>query len=111
MKNETQFLGDDAKRMSEGNYVLSFEKFLKVHNNFRLHFARNFFGEIYRKQPAYRKCKKAHRGHRKTRNNFCWVALRLITSGRATSDCYHALLYKAYVMMRPYASSNWEMFM
>lgn len=110
MKKIKELLGDAAIRASSEEYLLSFEKFLRVHNNFRLHFTDNLFGDMYRRQAAYRKCKRAHKKHRHTRSNFCKLSLYLRVNVCNSSDRYYEMLYKAYVMMRPFAASNREMF-
>lgn len=96
---------DEMVRISEAEQVLSFENFVQVMNNFRLHFcATGFCGNLYRGQSAYCACMKSAPGFR--RLAYCLRGLEKHNTGN-----YFKKLYKAYKMMRPYASSNWEMFM
>lgn len=95
--------GDEVMRICNAEEILNFEDFARVRNNFYLYFARNFTGDIYRKQEAYTKCLKAH-------PEFCKLARYLRARSDRFSNDYTSELYKAYKMMRPYAESNWEMF-
>lgn len=96
-------IGDEAECMSDTEVVLSFEVFVKIKNNFQCHFFKNWVGHCYRTQSAYQKCKMAH-------PNFCELAQYLMARCEYLSDVYIEELYEAYKMMRPYATSNWEMF-
>lgn len=109
MSRQRPFTGEEAKALSATAYFLSFEDFLKCSNNFRLHFVHNWAGNIYRRQSAYRKCKKAYQGNHCAKPNFCKLTLQLGASD-CRSDGYLEKLYHAYRMMRPFAASNWEMF-
>lgn len=96
---------DEAMRICDKEKILCFESFLRVKNNFQLHFTVGFCGDIYRKQNAYRKCAVA-------RKDFCSLVQRLMQLGERhlyTDEC-QLELYEAYKMMRPYAETNWEMF-
>lgn len=94
---------DEWIRISKTEEVLSFDKFMRVKNNFHLHFVVNFVGCIYRTQDAFQKCVKDNSGfHRVVQ----WLNIPLNYS----SDEYPIKLYEAYKMMREYAKSNWEMF-
>lgn len=94
---------DEWMRISKTKELLSLENFVLVRNNFHLHFANNFVGRIYREQYAYQECVKNN-------PDFCKLAVYLIARGDYSSCLYMALLYNAYKMMRPYATSNWELF-
>lgn len=94
---------DEAMRICSIEPVLSFENFVRVRNNFRLHFVKTWIGGVYRKQEAYRKCREKH-------PDFCNLVRYSRDRCDHPQDVYVVGLYKAYKMMRPYASSNWEMF-
>jgi len=91
---------EDAMRLAESEDTLSLEKFLIAQNNFHLHFAKNFIGDAYRTQEPYEKALK-------NSIDFCNISYYLMFVD--SSDV--PLLYKAYKIMRPFAATNWEMFM
>lgn len=110
MSKQKPLIGGEAKALSETAYFLSFGDFLKCSNNFFVHFANNWAGNIYRRQSAYRKCKKAYQSNHCAKPNFCKLTLQLSIHSECRSDEYLNKLYHAYKMMRPFAASNWEMF-
>lgn len=89
--------------ISKTKELLSIENFVLVKNNFHLHFANNFVGDIYREQRAYKKCFKDN-------PDFCKLAVHLATCSSYSSCLRIALLYEAYKMMHTYAESNWKLF-
>ena len=111
MNERGSLVGGEAKALSETEYFLSFENFLKCNNNFGLHFVNNLTGNIYRRQSAYRKCEKAYASNHCAKPNFCKLTLQLsIYSKFRSGDEYLEKLYHAYKIMRPFAASNWEIF-
>lgn len=94
---------DESLRICEAEEILSFNNFLEVKNNFHGHFYRNFMGEIYRTQSAYKKCYEANKDFRE-------LSSQLMQYDDYSSDDSLMKLYEAYKMMCPYAETNWEMF-
>lgn len=94
----------EVLRVCRKQEILSFRTFVLVKNNFQLHFETNWVGRLYRKQDAYCMCEINVQG-------FSELAGRLRRRARFGFENYLPDLYEAYKMMRPYAQSNWEMFM
>jgi hypothetical protein len=94
--------------MLYGNSLLNFRDFKRYQNSFRGHFVgevgKHVVGDAYRENPSYKKCMAAHPAE------FGKLAEEL--RGRSDHDSLEYLkkLYEAYVMMHPYADTNWEMF-
>lgn len=110
MQTYKSLCGDDAKALSETEYFLTYENFLKCHNNFRLHFVDNWIGNIYRQQNAFQKCAQVHQQNTCAKPIFSKLTLYLTVHSKSNSNEYLQQLYKAYKLMRPFAQSNWEMF-
>lgn len=104
MSNKIALDCDESVQVCVLHEVLSFDIFLLVKNNFQLHFETNWAGDLYRKQDAYCQCIKSNR-------SFGSLARRLRRHSKFGLENYLPELYEAYKMMRPYAQSNWEMFM
>lgn len=110
MNQQELLIGDEAEALSQTAYFLSFENFLKCKNNFHLHFVNNWEGNMYRQQPAYRRCEKVYQSNCCAKPNFWKLTLQLTMRSGCNSDEHLNKLYHAYKMMRPFATSNWEMF-
>lgn len=102
MSTVLPLIGDEAIQVCNKEQVLSFRDFVRVKNNFALHFVKTWIGDAYRKQDAYQRCMEED-------PSFRTLAERLAGCAGAV-DSRLRDLYKAYKLMRPYAQSNWEMF-
>lgn len=112
MSTDNKLIGNEVlQTLSETEYFLSYENFLTCQNNFRLHFIDNWAGNIYRAQSAFQKCMKTRKNNSCAKPNFPKLVLQLTAYySEKNSDEYLGKLYQAYKMMRPFAQSNWEMF-
>ncbi len=91
--------------------LLNYEEFKKQRNSFHLHFAgepgNSFGGDVYRQNPPFVKCLQKHPERlKKLMREIGPKATGIQQSTRA----YEELLYKAYLLMYPYAESNQQLF-
>ncbi len=97
--------------MANKDPVLSLEEFDIQQNNFALFFCgkpnEHFMGDMYRDVPVFRRCFAANI------EAFNRLAAELYgfekRDERGTPD-FERKLYQAYLLMHPFAESNWEMF-
>ena len=87
--------------------LLSFEEFEKERNGFYLHFVgpvgKSACGDVYRSQLAYMWCSMAN-------PEFAKLAEELLGRDDRSSPEYLKKLYSAYLLMHPYAETNYELF-
>ncbi len=99
--------------MANKDPVLPFWEFVELQNNFHLHFVgqpgNHYLGDLYRQNPAFIECKRAHPVKFK----------KIISELKAMHDnCntlyfgtkYREKLYGVYKMMHPYAEKNLDLF-
>ncbi len=86
---------------------LTFEEFKARQNNFHLHFAGvpgdSWFGDRYRKERAFTQCLAKNPA-------FAALAESLYEYRSLPDPDKEQRLYRAYLMMRPYAEKDWELF-
>lgn len=102
--------------------ALSFDEFMKDSNNFAVHFAgkpgEHMIGDVYRESTAYRKCMVENPDFAALAKelygyNFSTFAIDEETAAimpRKVDAEMNQKLYKAYLMLRPYVETDWELF-
>lgn len=83
---------------------LEFETFITERNNFHLNFVDNYIGDCYRKSKMYTQCQLENK------SDFSEIVKKLTGRKDYDSQEYLVILYQAYLLMRKYTQSDWELF-
>jgi hypothetical protein len=93
--------------MANRDAVLTYRQFLRKKNSFQAYFigevGGHWAGDIYRDQGAYKACMNVER-------EFAALAAELRERDDRSSPGYKRRLYRAYLLMHPYAKSDADLF-